>query len=322
LVPQVRIIVDVRSIVDHRYDGSHTYPGTALRSQATLMRARRSGMIRAMDAEEIDRADDPRIADYVALSDPARRRRVEENDGFFIAEGPIVIRTLLTTSLRVRSVLVTPHQRAALADVLEAVTAPVYVVSPEVMRHTVGFDLHRGAVAAADRYPLPELETVIRGATRIAILERVNDHENLGALFRNAAAFGIDAVLLCPQCSDPLYRRSVRVSTGHVLTVPWTRATPWPAAIARLRELGFTVLALTPSRDAESIDTVSGTVLPAGNARIALLVGAEGPGLSREALAAASTRVRIPMAEGVDSLNVAVAAAVSFAHFARPGTLH
>jgi tRNA G18 (ribose-2'-O)-methylase SpoU len=280
-----------------------------------------SGMIRAMNAQEIDRADDPRIADYVDLSDPGRRRRVEENEGFFIAEGPIVIRTLLRTSRRVRSVLVTPHQRAALADVLDHVAAPVYVVSPDVMRHTVGFDLHRGAVAAADRYPLPPLETVIGAATRIAILERVNDHENLGALFRNAAAFGIDAVLLCPQCSDPLYRRSIRVSTGHVLTVPWTRATPWPTAIARVRELGFTVLALTPAPDATPIDAVPSTVLQAGNARIALLVGAEGPGLSSEAQAAASTRVRIPMAEGVDSLNVAVAAAVSFAHFAPPGVL-
>jgi tRNA G18 (ribose-2'-O)-methylase SpoU len=274
-----------------------------------------------VDPEQIDRADDPRIADYVDLSDPDLRRRVEESEGFFIAEGPIVIRTLLTTTLRVRSVLVTPHQRAALADVLDRVDAPVYVVSPEVMRHTVGFDLHRGAVASADRYPLPSLEAVTDGATRIAMLERVNDHENLGALFRNAAAFGIDAVLLCPQCSDPLYRRSVRVSTGHVLTVPWTRATPWPASIDRVRELGFTVLALTPGPDAVRIDTVAGTVLRAGNTRIAFLVGAEGPGLSSGALAAASTLVRIPMAEGVDSLNVAVAAAVSFAHFAPPGTL-
>jgi tRNA G18 (ribose-2'-O)-methylase SpoU len=279
------------------------------------------GNDQGMDSVPIDRPDDPRIADYVDLSDPDLRRRVEEDRGFFIAEGPVVIRTLLTTSHRVRSVLVTPHQLAALADALERIDAPVYVVAPEIMRHTVGFDLHRGAVASVDRYPLPSLETVVAGATRIAMLERVNDHENLGALFRNAAAFGVDAVLLCPQCSDPLYRRSVRVSTGHVLTIPWTRAVPWPAAIDRVRALGFTVLALTPGPGAVHLDRVSSTVLPAPDAPVAMLVGAEGPGLSAEALAAASAQVRIPMAGGVDSLNVAVAAAVAFAHFAPPGRL-
>jgi tRNA G18 (ribose-2'-O)-methylase SpoU len=270
-----------------------------------------------MDPVPIERADDPRIADYVNLSDPELRQRVEADRGFFIAEGPIVIRTLLSTNHQVRSVLVTSRQAAVLADVLGDLRAPVYVVSPEVMRQTVGFDLHRGAVAAAERYPLPALESVLAGTTRIAMLERVNDHENLGALFRNAAAFGIDAVLLCPQCSDPLYRRSVRVSTGLVLTVPWTRAQPWPEAIGRVRDLGFTVLALTPARDARRLDAVG----VGADERVAILVGAEGPGLSTEALAAASTRVRIPMAAGVDSLNVAVAAAVAFARVARPGVL-
>jgi tRNA G18 (ribose-2'-O)-methylase SpoU len=275
-------------------------------------------MIMPVTAVPIDRSDDPRIADYVDLSDPDLRRRVEEDRGFFIAEGPIVIRTLFSTRHRVRSVLVTERQRAALADMLDGLDLPVYVVSPEVMRRTVGFDLHRGAVAAADRYPLPPLEKVLEGATRVAMLERMNDHENLGALFRNAAAFGVDGVLLCPQCCDPLYRRAVRVSTGHVLTVPWTRVAPWPAAITRVRDLGFTVLALTPTRDARPIDAIR----IADGERIAMLVGAEGPGLTAEALASASARVRIPMAEGVNSLNVAVAAAVAFAHFAEPGRRH
>jgi tRNA G18 (ribose-2'-O)-methylase SpoU len=274
-------------------------------------------MITAVEPVRIDRADDPRIADYVGLSDPDLRQRVEHDRGFFIAEGAIVVRTLLATRHRVRSVLVTPRQGAALADVLDHLDAPVYVVSSEVMRQTVGFDLHRGAVAAADRYPLPSIEAVLDGATRIAMLERVNDHENLGALFRNAAAFGVDAVLLCPECSDPLYRRAVRVSAGHVLTVPWTRAAPWPAAIDEVRALGFTVLALTPRRDGDvrRIDEVS----IAEAMCVAVLVGAEGPGLSPGALASASARVRIPMADGVDSLNVAVAAAVAFSTFARPG---
>ena len=274
-------------------------------------------MITTVEPVEIERADDPRIADYVDLSDPQLRRRVEEHEGFFIAEGPLVVRRLLSTRHRVRSVLVTARQQIALADVLDDLDAPVYVVSPEVMHETVGFDLHRGTVAAADRFVLPSLETVLAGATRVAMLERVNDHENLGAIFRNAAAFGFDAVILCPQSSDPLYRRTVRVSIGHVLRVPWTRAEPWPAAIGTVADLGFTVLALTPSPDAERI----GAVEIAPGEPIAVLVGAEGPGLSPAALAHAHRRVRIPMAADVDSLNVAVAAAVAFAHFARPEVL-
>jgi tRNA G18 (ribose-2'-O)-methylase SpoU len=264
-----------------------------------------------VSAIAIHSADDPRIADYVDLSDPELRRRVESRDGFFIAEGALVVRTLLSTSHRVRSVLVTPKQHALLADTLDSLDAPVYVVTPAVMKQTVGFDLHRGAVAAADRYPLPSVDSVLEGATRVAVLERVNDHENLGALFRNAAAFGIDAVLLCPECSDPLYRRSVRVSTGHVLTVPWTRAAPWPDAIDALAARDFTVLALTPSPGAERVDAVS----PVPE-RVAIMLGAEGPGLSPEALKRATRRVRIPMAAGVDSVNVSVAGALAFARFA------
>lgn len=265
----------------------------------------------------IERADDPRISDYVTLSDPDLRRRVEQRDNFFVAEGALVVRVLLTTNHRVRSVLVTPKQRGALADVLDHIDAPVYVVEPAVMHQTVGFDLHRGAVAAVDRFPLPAMDAVLEGATRVAVLERVNDHENIGALFRNAAAFGVDAVLLCPECSDPLYRRSVRVSAGHVLTVPWTRATPWPDAIDAMKARGFTVLALTPAADAERLDD---TPTDPGE-RIAILLGAEGPGLTADARHRASRRIRIPMAAGVDSLNVAVAGALAFSHFARPGRL-
>jgi tRNA G18 (ribose-2'-O)-methylase SpoU len=258
--------------------------------------------------ERVGDAGDPRIADYVGLSDPDLRRRVERDRGFFVAEGPLVVRTLLATRYRVRSVLVTPAQHDALAPDLAALDAPVYVVEPDVMRATVGFDLHRGAVAAADRSPLPPVSDVVRDARRVAVLERVNDHENLGGLFRNAAAFGVDGVLLCPQCSDPLYRRSVRVSIGHVLTVPWTRAVPWPHTLDALRDDGFRVVALTPAPDAPEIDDVSF----ASDERVALLLGAEGEGLSSVALARANARVRIPMATGVDSLNVAVAAAIAF----------
>jgi tRNA G18 (ribose-2'-O)-methylase SpoU len=264
--------------------------------------------------ECIDDPADPRLSDYQRLSDPELRKRVEANGGFFIAEGPLVVRTLLTTSYRLRSVLVTPAQRDALADVLPSVDAPVYVVSQAVMRTTVGFDLHRGAVASAERRPLPAVADVVGGARRVAVLERVNDHENLGGLFRNAAAFGVDAVLLDPQCSDPLYRRAVRVSIGHVLTVPWTRAVPWPAVLDDLRADGYRVVALTPQPDAVPIHQF--TVAPGD--RLALLLGAEGPGLSAAALRAADVHVRIPMAAGVDSLNIAVAAAVAFHRLAPP----
>jgi tRNA G18 (ribose-2'-O)-methylase SpoU len=273
-----------------------------------------SGHDHRVEVQRIDRSDDPRVADYVGLSDPELRTRVESDGGFFIAEGPLVVRTLLSTPRRVRSVLVTPAQFDALADVLGTVDAPVYVVEPALMHETVGFDLHRGAVASADRYALPSVGEAVDGARRVAVLERVNDHENLGALFRNAAAFGVDAVLLCPQCSDPLYRRAVRVSIGHVLTVPWARATPWPDALDELAALGFTRLALTPARDATPIERF--TARP--DQRIALLLGAEGPGLTSAAIARADERVRITMAGGVDSLNVAVAAAIAFHHFAPP----
>ena len=154
-----------------------------------------------------------------------------------------------------------------------------------VLRRVVGFHLHRGAVAAADRWPLPAAGTVLEGARRVAVLERVNDHENLGVLFRSAAALGVDAVLLDPECSDPLYRRCVRVSIGHVLRLPWTRI----ATIDEVRAAGFTTFALTPAADATPIDAVEWPD------RAALVLGAEGPGLSDAWLAAADRRVRIPM---------------------------
>jgi tRNA G18 (ribose-2'-O)-methylase SpoU len=247
----------------------------------------------------IDDAQDPRLADYVGLTDPELRRRVESERGFFIAESPHVVERLLQSSHRVRSVLVTPVQYDAMRPVLDATETIVYVAPMGVLRQVVGFDLHRGAVAAADRWELPPVASLLRKATRIAVCDRLNDHENLGVLFRNAAAFGIDAVLLDPECADPLYRRSVRVSIGHVLTVPWTR-------LASLDELaGFTTIALTPRGDVD----LGAYEWPE---RTALLLGAEGPGLSDAWLAAANVRARIPMRADVDSLNVATAAALAF----------
>ena len=268
----------------------------------------------------VDDPADPRLADYVDLADPDLRRRLEGNHGFFIAESPLVVRRLLESGRSVRSVLVTPGQFDALADVLmdapsggalsglaspgfEArANAPVYVASEAVLHRVVGFRLHRGAVAAADRWPLPDVAGVLAVARRVAVLQRVNDHENLGVLFRSAAALGVDAVLLDAECSDPLYRRCVRVSIGHVLRIPWTRV----ASIDEVRRAGFTTFALTPAADATPINLVEWPD------RAALLFGAEGPGLDDAWLAAADRRVRIPMRPGADSLNVATAAAVAF----------
>ncbi len=250
----------------------------------------------------IEDADDSRLSDYVGLSDPELRRRVEPDRGFFVAESPHVVAALLRSRRRVRSVLVTPTQYDALAGVLGDAMLPVYVARPEVLRRVVGFDLHRGAVASGDRWALPPLEAVLDGARSVVVVERMTDHENLGAVFRNAAAFGIDAVLLDKETTDPLYRRCVRVSIGHVLTVPWTRL----ESLDQLREHGFTLVALTPAPDAESIREF------AWPERCAILLGSEGPGLSAAWLAGADRRVRIPMRAGVDSLNVAAAAAVAF----------
>jgi tRNA G18 (ribose-2'-O)-methylase SpoU len=256
----------------------------------------------------VDDPDDPRLADYVGLSDPDLRRRIEAESGFFIAESPLVVRRLLGSGRRVRSVLVTADQHAALHDVLATVAVPVYVAAPPVLRRVVGFELHRGAVASADRWPLPPSPDVLGAARRIAVCERINDHENLGVVFRSAAALGIDAVLLDGECADPLYRRCVRVSIGHVVTLPWTRI----ASLAELRSAGFATVALTPHPDATAIDEV------AWPGRVALLLGAEGPGLSDAWRRAADVRVRIPMAPGADSLNVATAAAIAF-HVSRRG---
>lgn len=262
----------------------------------------------------IDDPADERVGDFVALNDPALRRLREQSDGaeggFFVAEGDLVIRHLLRSDYRVRSLLLTPLRLAALERELETVDAPVYVAAPPVVNAISGFHLHRGALASADRRPLPPVRQVAEGADLLVVTEAVNDHENLGSLFRNAAAFGAGGVVLDPTSCDPLYRRAVRVSMGHVLRLPFTVARPWPAVLGELRALGFEVLALAPAGgdDLRSIRRRS---------RQALLVGAEGPGLSAAALAAADRRVRITMAPGVDSLNVAAATAVALHHLAR-----
>ncbi|MFN2506688.1 MAG: TrmH family RNA methyltransferase [Acidimicrobiales bacterium] len=266
----------------------------------------------------VDDPSDERVWEYTNLADPDVRRLREQptagDDGFFIAEGVLVIRQLLASPYRLRSVLVSPGGLRALEPDLDEVDVPVYLSSQATLEAVAGFHFHRGALASAHREPLPEAGTLAgQGAGLLVLVEGVNDHENLGALFRNAAAFGAGAVLLDPTCADPLYRRSIRVSMGQVLRMRFARMTDWPASIGALQALGYEVLALTPSPGAEDIDVVG------REPKQALLVGAEGGGLSKRALAAADRRVRIPMAPGVDSLNVATAAAIALHHLARPG---
>lgn len=262
-----------------------------------------------------DAPTDP-YGDYRQLNDQAARVALE-GDEFFIAEGPTAIARLIASDHRVRSVLLTPsaHQRM-LADPesgLAGLEVPIHVVSRSELAEIVGFDLHRGAVAAADRRRPPTLEQVLVGARTVAVLEGLNDPENLGAIARSAQALGVDALVVDPRCIDPYYRRSVRVSMGAVLTLPVVRATPWPEALDTLHEYGFETWAMTPADDAVSLWDPD-LEMPE---RLALAFGAEGPGLQTATMARCHRRVQIPIDTAVDSLNVGAAAAVTFAERAR-----
>ena len=255
---------------------------------------------------------DPRVDDYRALHDARQRRRMEApagpgDHGFFVAEGAHAAERLLASGRSVRSVLVDRIRLEALGPALTGSGAPVFLADQPTLRAVAGFPVHRGILAAADRWPLPAPAAVLAGTRRVAVLEDINDHENLGVIFRCAGGLGIDAVLLSPQCCDPLYRRSVRVSMGHVLAVPWTRLEPWPGGLATLAEAGFSLAALTPA-GAEPLPAWS----PGPDERVAVLLGAEGPGLSPAVLAAADRRLAIPMRRPGDSLNVGSAAAIAF----------
>jgi len=259
------------------------------------------------DVETITDPEDPRLADYVGLTDVARRVKHEPEKGFFIAEGEPVMRRAAQAGYPLRSVLLAENR--ALPEGLPE--APVYRASYDVLETVTGFHVHRGALASFGRLPLPTVEEVLADATRVVVLEEVNNHTNLGAVFRSAAGLGMDAVLLDPRCCDPLYRRAVRVSMGQVFALPYAYLTQWPPRLP-----GWKVLALTPDRSAVPLDqVVLGT-----EEKAALLLGAEGPGLTEGAMAASDLRVRIPMARGVDSLNVAAAASVAcWALGRRPG---
>jgi tRNA G18 (ribose-2'-O)-methylase SpoU len=247
---------------------------------------------------------DERLADYLRLTDAELRRRGE----VFLCEGALSIQRAVEVGTRFASVLVTPQRLEALREQLTPIDAPIYVVDQALLDSVTGFNIHRGVIAAALRPEPTPTRDLLTGRT-VAYLEGVNDHENLGSLFRNAAAFGLDAVLLDTTTADPLYRRCVRVSLGHVLAVPHGRIDDLDA----VEQAGFTLVALTPETTAEPVEVLG--ELP----RVALLLGAEGPGLSATTLARAHRRVRIPMAVGVDSVNVATAAAIAFHHRFRDG---
>ena len=295
---------------------------------------------------EVDDPTDSRLDDYRHLNDPAGRRQFEADRSIFVVEGKLAVGRLLGSQYKVRSLLIDDHQVHSAAELVAATRAtgaPVYVGSRSVVEGTVGFTLHRGVVAVAHRPDPADQVAVLADAAAaqrtdgrpvlLAVLEGLNDHENIGALFRNAAALGVAAVLLDPTCADPLYRRSVRVSMGHVLRVPFARTAPWPDSLEQIKAAGFVVAALAPDLGAAGPGGAPGITLselgswlsswsqssdgsrPGAAGRlwgVAVLLGGEGPGLSEGALAGADVVVSIPMFDGADSLNVATAAAVAF----------
>ncbi len=266
----------------------------------------------------IDDPADPRLADYLALNDVVLRQATEDRDGVFIAEGITVLRRLITSPYRIRSLVLVPQKFDRLATELGPIWptgVPVYVASREVLAGVAGFDIHRGVIAAADRgVPPTTIELCARGERLLVALEGLNDIENLGAIARTARAFGAGGLLLDAACADPLYRRSVRVSMGEVLHLPVARSRPdtWLADFDAWRAAGYTIAGLTPAADAVS---VYDWPVPE---RLVVLLGAEGPGLSAAAQRAADVRLRIPINPSVDSLNVGHAAAAVLAVLARP----
>ncbi len=251
---------------------------------------------------DVGSADDPRLEPYAALVAHGPERAET-----FVVEGVLAIERLVTSTYPVHSVLVTTAQFARLGPVLDGVDAPVYVAPPDVLERVTGYHVHRGALALAWRRSGPELTDVVATARRLVVLEGSNDHENIGAIARTARALGVDALVLDPTCADPMYRRSVRVSVGEVLHLPIVRCAEWPTPLREMRAAGFETWALTPSADADDL-----FALPPPP-RLALVAGAEGPGLTAAAQEACTRRVRIPLHHRTDSLNLGHAVAIALA---------
>ena len=277
----------------------------------------------------IDSIDDERVAAYTNLTEIQLRNRLEPERGLFIAESPKVIDRALAAGREPISLLVEEPWIEGMSQTFDIVDKrwgtdiPVYVASPEQLRQLTGYRLHRGALSAMRRWPLPSVEETCRDARRVAVMENIVDHTNVGALMRSAAALDVDAVLVTPSCGDPLYRRAARVSMGTVFQIPWTRIGGddkhfWPhRGLEELRSLGFTTVAMALSDDSISLDELTRRLNNSPESadhidKLALIFGTEGDGLSRHTIAGADLTVKIPMSHGVDSLNVAASSAVAF----------
>lgn len=277
----------------------------------------------------IDSIDDERVAAYTNLTEIQLRNRLEPERGLFIAESPKVIDRALAAGREPISLLVEEPWIEGMSQTFDVVDKrwgtdiPVYVASPEQLRQLTGYRLHRGALSAMRRWPLPSVEETCRDARRVAVMENIVDHTNVGALMRSAAALDVDAVLVTPPCGDPLYRRAARVSMGTVFQIPWTRIGGddkhfWPRrGLEELRSLGFTTVAMALSDDSISLDELTRRLNNSPEStdhidKLALIFGTEGDGLSRHTIAGADLTVKIPMSHGVDSLNVAASSAVAF----------
>ena len=267
------------------------------------------------DSRSIVDPGDPRLDAYRGLSDPLLLR----DRGLFVAEGRLVVRRLLEHGgYRVRSLLLTEAARTSLGGALTGAASdvPVYTVSLETIRAVTGFNIHRGCLALVERPAPRSVEQVLiaaRDAFRLVVLENVANADNIGGVFRNAAAFGAGGILLSPGCCDPLYRKAIRTSMAASFQVPFARVTDWPEGLSAVRDAGFALVALTP---ASSVDLRSFAQEARRPARVALLAGAEGSGLSAEVLKLANLSVRIPMAPGVDSLNLATATGIALQRLA------
>lgn len=270
-----------------------------------------------MTVVRIESDADERLSDFRNIPDPDLLVR----RGVFVAEGRLVVTRLLESGLRTRALLVTETALASLAESIGNDGFPVYVVTHAVMNSVAGFNFHRGCLAIGVRPAARDWRGIVAGATRhdaasvprLVVLERVGNVDNIGAIFRNAAAFGVDGVLLQADCADPLYRKAIRTSMAASLKVPYATV-PWPDALRELGDAGWATIAMTPAHDALPLPTVAATLT---GRPVAIVLGHEGDGLTGDACQACTHRARIPMADGVDSVNVATAAAIALYEISR-----